>query len=78
MQLRKLKRILSNIEKKYGDRIQVSINKEGINHSPYTYTEITDVGVAACHYEDKDGFLKDNETFVVSLGIECPNYERFK
>ena len=78
MQLRKVLRILNEIKEKYGDHIQVSVQADDFKTSCYQLHEVSEVGISEAFYEDKDGWTRDTSRFVVSLGLENPNYKSFK
>jgi len=78
MQLRKMIRILNEIKKDYGDRLQVTVQVGDFRKQALDYVEIKEVGVSGCHYEDDYGFACVNERSVVSVGLESPSKQTYK
>lgn len=78
MQLRKLVRILKEIEKEYGGRIEVHVQAHDFKSSPWSFHKFNSVGVSYCFMEKQDGCLSDNETRIVSIGLEAPNIKEYK
>lgn len=78
MQLRKLIRILKDIEKDRGGYIEVNIAVNDFKNSPYDIHRINTVGIGHYFKEDEWGWLKDNETHGVVIGLESPSIKEYK
>lgn len=74
MQLRKLIRILNEIEQDLGGHVEIMVQSKDYGEEYYTFMPIKHVGESHC-YKEKN---IDKEVKIVSLGLNKPNTKEYR